>query len=348
MAGRHSYPGIIALALLAVIGVVIWAAQPGGASGAYTDAAMPGVVELAPPGIAFSGAAADAGTAFREEDAGLSAYYRVPEPPKSSDGGETKPRLHIDGITTALTNLPDESDSVRTYNRVGRLVERGVNFGIVAVPMITASGKTKEAREVTVYYDDRGWIVSYLPAGVPAAAIWRHKAAPGATYSNQMSNAHLEHNLLVLAINAVLDASKKDHDVAQVAHTAVGYYHWEYPDCNALMMISHLTGGGASTRIRFIIPATISHLRASAAALIASHIEGGETTSAKVFVGEDVKLPGKEVAVATAPDYLVASKFNLARATGESSVHYMWVSVEGNYIKSSAGVVMLLYSKPSS
>ena len=77
MAGRHSYPGIIALALLAVVGVVIWAAQPGDASGAYTDAAMPGVVELAPPGIAFSGAAADAGTAFREEDAGLSAYYRA-------------------------------------------------------------------------------------------------------------------------------------------------------------------------------------------------------------------------------------------------------------------------------
>ena len=348
MAGRHSYPGVIALALLAVIGVAIWAAQPGGASGAYTDAAMPGVVELAPPGIAFSGAAADAGTAFREEDAGLSAYYRVPEPPKSSDGGETKPRLDIDGITTALTNLPDESDLIRVFDKKGTLVERGVNFGIVAVPMITGSVRTKEPREVTVYYDDRGWIVAYLPAGVPAAAIWRHKAAPGATYSNQMANAHLEHNLLVLAINAVLDASKYDHNVARVVHTAVGYYHWEYPDCNALMMISHQSGGGASTRIRFIIPATISHLRASAAALITSAYEGGETTSAKVFVGEDVRDAGKPVAVAKAPDYLVASKFNLARATGESSVHYMWVSVEGNYIKSSAGVVMLLYSKPTS
>ena len=348
MAGRHSYPGIIALALLAVIGVAIWAAQPGGASGAYTDAAMPGVVELAPPGIAFSGAAADAGTAFREEDAGLSAYYRVPEPQKKADGSETPPRLDIDGITKSLTNLPDESDRIRKFDQVGVLVERGVNFGIVAVPMIVASGKPTEVRNVTVYYDDRGWIVSYLPPGVPAAAIWRHKAAPGATYSNQLSNAHLEHNLLVLAINAVLDASKNDYNVAQVVHTAVGYYHWEYPDCNALMMISHQSGGGASTRIRFIIPATIRHLRASAAALIASHIEGGETTTAKVFVGEDVRLPGKEVAVATAPDYLVASKFNLARATGESSVHYMWVSVEGNYIKHSAGVVMLLYSKPSS
>ena len=347
MAGRHSYPGIIALALLAVIGIVVWAAQPGGASGAYTDAARPSVVELAPPGIAFSGAAADAGTAFREEDAGLSAYYRVPEPQKNADSGETRPRLDIDGITKALLNLPDESDSVRTYDRVGRLVERGVNFSIVAVPMITASGKTKEAREVTVYYDDRGWIVSYLPPGVPAAAIWRHKAAPGATSTYPIPDAHLEHNLLVLAINVVLDASKEDYDVAQVAHTAVGYYHWEYPDCNALMMFSHLSKW-ETTRIRFIVPATISHLRASAAALITSGIEGGETTTAKVFVGEDVKLPGKEVAVAKAPDYLVASKFNLARATGESSVHYMWVSVEGNYIKSSAGVVMLLYSKPSS
>ena len=59
---------------------------------------MPGVVELAPPGIAFSGAAADAGTAFREEDAGISAYYRVPEPQQAADGGETPPRLHIDGM----------------------------------------------------------------------------------------------------------------------------------------------------------------------------------------------------------------------------------------------------------
>ena len=335
------------LALLAVVGAVVWAAQPGDASGAYTDAAMPGVVELAPPGIAFSGAAADAGTAFREEDAGLSAYYRVPEPQKKADGSETPPRLDIDGITKSLTNLPDESDRIRKFDQVGVLVERGVNFGIVAVPMITASVRTKEPREVTVYYDDRGWIVSYLPPGVPAAAIWRHKAAPGATYSNPMSDAHLEHNLLVLAINAVLDASKNDHNVAQVVHTAVGYYHWEYPDCNALMMFSHLSRW-ESTRIRFIVPATISHLRASAAALITSAYEGGETTSAKVFVGKNVTGPGKPVAVATAPDYLVASKFNLARATGESSVHYMWVSVEGNYIKHSAGVVMLLYSKPSS
>ena len=345
MAGRHSYPGIIALALLAVIGVAIWAAQPGGASGAYTDAAMPGVVELAPPGIAFSGAAADAGTAFREEDAGLSAYYRVPEPQKKADAtGEVPPRLHIDSITEALLELPDESDRIRKFDQVGVLVERGVNFGIVAVPMIVASGKPTEVRNVTVYYDDRGWIVSYLPPGVPAAAIWRHKAAPGATYSNPMSDAHLEHNLLVLAINAVLDASKLDYDAT---HATVGYYHWEYPDCNALMMFSHLSRW-ESTRIRFIVPATISHLRASAAALITSAYEGGETTSAKVFVGEDVRRAGKAVAVATAPDYLVASKFNLARATGESSVHYMWVSVEGNYIKHSAGVVMLLYSKPSS
>ena len=344
MAGRHSYPGIISLALLAVIGVVVWAAQPGDASGAYTDAAMPGVVELAPPGIAFSGAAADAGTAFREEDAGLSAYYRVPEPPKSSDGGETKPRLDIDSITTALTNLPDESDLIRVFDKKGTLVERGVNFGIVAVPMITGSVRTKEPREATVYYDDRGWIVSYLPPGVPAAAIWRHKAAPGATYSNPMSDAHLEHNLLVLAINAVLDASKLDYDAT---HATVGYYHWEYPDCNALMMFSHLSRW-ESTRIRFIVPATISHLRASAAALITSAYEGGETTSAKVFVGEDVRRDGKAVAVATAPDYLVASKFNLARDTEKASVHYMWVSVVGSHIKSSAGVVMLLYSKPSS
>ena len=247
-----------------------------------------------------------------------------------------------------MTKLPDESDRIRKFDQVGVLVERGVNFGIVAVPMITASGKPTEVRNVTVYYDDRGWIVSYLPPGVPAAAIWRHKAAPGATYSYPIPDAHLEHNLLALAINAVLDASNLDHDVAAATHATVGYYHWEYPDCNALMMFSHLSRDGASTRIRFIVPTTISHLRTSAAALITSGYEGGETTSAKVFVGEDVKGPGKAVAMATAPDYLVASKFNLARATGESSVHYMWVSVEGNYIKHSAGVVMLLYSKPSS
>ena len=81
------------------------------------------------------------------------------------------PRLHIDSITDALTKLPDESDRIRVFDKTGTLVERGVNFGIVAVPMITAHGKPDEDRSVTVYYDDRGWIVSYLPAGVPAAAI---------------------------------------------------------------------------------------------------------------------------------------------------------------------------------
>ena len=56
-------------------------------------------------------------------------------------------------------------------------MDSGANFGIVELPMVVAvtpAGRLVSPTNVTVYYDDRGWVVAYLPAAAPAAGIWRY------------------------------------------------------------------------------------------------------------------------------------------------------------------------------
>ena len=327
-----SYAGVAVLvALLLSIAVLLMPNR--GAEGRYSPADMPGALELSAPGAAFHNADADASTAFREEAAGFSAYYRVPAP---SDANA--PRLNIKTITDKLRAPPDQNDAtVRVQGRAGEVVEQAVNFAIVTIAMNAAMGHNGEVREITLYYDDRGWIVAYLEVNVPAAAIWRYRplnAADGDTAKRP--DELLADNLLVLGINLVLTAHNAE--AAAVTHEMAGYHHWQFPQCDAFILFSNQTTSGKSDPISIVIPPTIRDIQASAAALIAGIPVRGEDASAAVLIDGTAKV------TARAPDYLFVDRFPLTSDTERSSVYRMQVS--GTDGKLAVGVVMLVYDKP--
>lgn len=286
-------------------------------------------------------------TAFREEDAGFSAYFRVPESPQGNAGSDPQPRIDIRAVTVALLDSPNESNSVRTGP--GRKVDLGSNFAIIEIPMFAAFGfgDLFPERRVTVYLDDRGWVVAYLPAGEPAAGIWRHDSAGGETDGNRAAGEHLELNLLVLAVNEVLDLARVvNPDITPVTHSDVGYYDWQNPECDAFLLFSNETSGGPSEPINFVIPPAINAIQASAGVLITSQysdpVAGAEA---------DVALDGQTVVAASAPSLLSISDFGIVRPTAEdggyeTSLHKMIVSVSEG--ETATGVMMLLYDKPGS
>lgn len=332
---------VIALAALLVIALTLWPVNQPRAEGRPTDGLPRNFVEMtAPAGFSVSASEEDTGTAFREGEAGFSAYHRIPE--SQADSGESDlPRLNIKGITKRLntepdpkqSNPPDPSVGIRGKGRT-KQDGHGLNFGIVELPMVAAVGVSGPRQNVTVYYDDQGWIVAYLGPNEPAAAMWKHDQGLG-------------QNLLLLAVNEVIsahnqaakDSSEGWTELDPVPASTVNYYHWENPDCNAFVLFSATSNGGYSDPVKFVIPNTITNIVASAAALITRQQVGGAQTEARV------EVDGADTATATPPKLLHAESFTLERDGSETSLHEMTVWVSGN--ESATGVVMLVYRKPA-
>ena len=329
---------IIAILLVsAVFFVAIWWLYPHIAEGAHT---RPEPVEIqrliAPAG--FAAADEDADTAFREGEAGFSAYYRVPAPSGTGEQSESA-LLAVIGITDKLTNEPDESDKVR--GGAGSSVDIGLNFGIVELPMFAAVVSPAPTENVTVYYDDTGWIVAYLPKDRPAAAIWKHGSAEGAITDDPKANEDLEKNLLVLAINEVLKAN--DANAAEVGHPDIAYYDWANENCDAFALFSAVASGTSSDPVKFVIPHTITEIQASAAVVLEEQATDGDSVTASVTVD------GKAVVLANGSEPRNAAEFQLDRETDEddkpkTSLHKVVVDVSSDNV--AAGVIMLVYDKP--
>ncbi len=304
------------------------------AEGRNVDSGRIGTVELTAP-IQFAPASQSGSeTAFREDEAGFSAYYRVAEPDGADGQSDSLPRLNVAAVTRLLRLAPpDDSNAVRSG--AGVEIDSGNNFGIIKIPMFAAVGLSVTPRNVTVYYDDQGWIVAYLAKGEPAAGIWRHNSAEGETYNDPKPNTHLEQNLLVLAIKEAVAASGESD--SEVTPERVGYYDWQNLECDAFVLFSHKSNGGESTPVTFVIPPKIGIVKASAAVLITSHPEDGEDTTAQLLVDDE---PATEADVA---NRLATNNFAIAR-DDETSVHRMRVGVDAD--KTAAGVIMLVYDKP--
>ncbi len=232
----------IAIAVSAALLMSLCGGGPAETSHESANRAM--VWELTEPNDFVTTAQGDDTTAFREEDAGFSAHHRVPDHFQGDGQDDLRPRLNVMAVTVALLEDPDQSNSYRTA--AGRHVDSGGNFGIVELPMAVTSSRSSVVppRRVTVYYDDRGWVVAYLPADDPAAGIWRYDP------QDRMAN-DLDQNLLLLAINEVLAVARQDvPDIVEADHDAVGYYHWQHPEHNAFLLFSHESGGGTSDPVR--------------------------------------------------------------------------------------------------
>ena len=318
---------VAALPIGVAVFVAAWWLHPRIAESAHTPA-EPIVIQPLTAPAGFAATEENPDTAFRESEAGISAYYRVPTQ-EGADGQSGSVRLDVNVITNKLTNAPDESDEVRTG--AGKEVDIGLNFGIIELPMRAAVTDSQDPTEtITVYYDDQGWIVAYLPKGTPAAAIWQYKVV-----QNTTNNGELENNLLVLAINEVLKADNAD--AAKVGHDKVKYYDWANESCNAFVLFSAVANDSASQPVKFVVPSAITEIGASAAVVITGPIDQGGVVSATIVIDED-RVP------ANANYPRNAAGFKLAREANKTSLHEMTVYVsEGNQ---AAGVVMLVYAKP--
>ena len=303
------------------------------ASHAPNDAVT--VRDLAKPNDLVAASTDADATAFREDEAGFSAHYRVPHHVDSGAQSEGLPRLNVEKITEALLEKPDGSNPNRA---AGRHVDSGANFGIVTLPMHAAVGFGDQVtRDVTVYYDDRGWVVAYLPADDSAAGIWKYDPM------GQPAD-DLQQNLLFLAINEVLDTAEEvmhGIDIAQANHDSVGYYHWQHPKLNAFVLFSHESSGGTSEPVRFVVPPTIKSILASASVLITS-----EQTDDQPTVTAGLLVDDSAVVTVQEPTRLDVSGFALERTRDATSLHEVTVAVDDG--GTAAGAVMLLYTKPGS
>ena len=298
------------------------------------DATRATVWGLAAPDHLVTTSQGDDTTAFREEDAGFSAHHRVPDPFQEDGQGELQPRLDVMAITEALQKDPKPSNANR--QDPGRHVDSGANFGIVELTMATTQnfGPTVPPRLVTVYYDDRGWVVAYLPVDAPAAGIWRYD-------SLEQETIGLEQNLLVLAINEVLTVAKPAvPKIIDEDDDTVGYYHWQYPDFNAFVLFRHESSGGTSDPVRFVVPPTIENILASALVL-------DTTPATPSAAGASLQVDEFVLTVNESSRMAVSGfDFDPERPTDKTSLHEVTVTAGAD--GTAAGAVMLVYTKPGS
>ena len=306
------------------------------AESAYSRSPAPLSITLTQPQWHVAATQSDPTTAFPEEEAGFAAFYRVAAPTETDTSAEPAPRLNVRAITGTLLSPTTSGDTVRAG--AGSIVAMGDNYGIVSIPMFRTTEVHVPTTLVNVYYDDRGWIVAYLPVGEPAALIWRHDASYGAADQESTVSQGLKENLLIRAINEALTAN--DPSLAIVTHESAGYYDWENPDCNAFTVFSNSTDGGVSSGVDFVVPSTIQNVRSSAAVLITSPMEiGGEVSAAVLIDGEPAtSAPHNDAAIAS-------SHFVLNHSGDIATRHRM--SVDATPGKSAIGVVVLLYQKPT-
>lgn len=320
--------------------LILWLCSGASAETGPARADAVAVWDLAEPNDLVATSQGNDATAFREQDAGISAHHRVPdhfqEDGQQEDGqNDLHPRLNVTTITNALLEDPHPSNSKRQV--AGRHVDSGGNFGIVELPMVVAPSRGTAAplRQVTVYYDDRGWVVAYLPADDPAAGIWRYGPA-----DQQVDD--LEQNLLVLAINEVLSVARQDvRQIVDADRDTVGYYHWQHPDHNAFVLFNHESNGGTSDPVRFVVPPTIGNILASASVLITSIPTQDQST-----VTAELMVDGSAVVTVQEPARLAVSAFALERSSDVSRLYEVAISVDAG--ATATGAVMLLYTKPSS
>ena len=311
----------------AVLIAAVWLAHISPVDGRHTDNPAVALRTLSPPSGVAS-AEPDPDTAFREEDAGMSASVRVDARP----GQAGQSRLDINAVADALTSPAHES----AIRGTGRLVELGSNFGIVELPMFAAVISPAPVENIVVYFDADGWIVSYLPHERPAAALWKYDSAAGETANDPQSDEHLAKNLLVIAINEVMIADGRS--TGETVPSDVQYYDWTCPQCDAFALFSGVSHGGVSEEIKFVAPYTISLIRGSAAIAITEPVEHGDSVTA------GVSIDGTAITKATADTLLNSANFDLIRDGETTTLHR--VVIESPHDNSASAAIMLLYDRP--
>ena len=330
-----------ATAVAFMLTILDFVAVGAGTDAYYADPARPAVIELAHPPLPYGPNRNDGEAGFPRENAGISAYYRIPTAQIDGVPDNTAHRLNVKAVATALTSPLENDELLRAAP--AEVVNLGLNFGIITIPMQGAIvPSTPPPTEVSVYFDDQGWIIAYLPANTPPAAIWRYSSAePAANGDN--ANSDLDDNFLSRAIGLVVSAAMPEADSNIDAYAGPsGYYDWQNPQCDAYVLFSNSVGKQDPHPVRFIIPERIEHIRASAAVLTIDPRESGSTDVSRLYV-DDIEVVSSSRDTEQTPHR--AANFTLARADGPVSQHAMTITASPGV--EAAGVVMLMYDKPN-
>ncbi len=193
-------------------------------------------------------------SAFPKTEAGFSAYYRVSNKPDNYT-------LDKDLVDQTL-HQKNSSTSLRAG--VAVLQEMSGSHTVTSVPIKNIHHVEKNAADlatpVNVYYDDQGWVVAYLPKATPSSQVWQARNVD----SDQPMLADLSNTVLLDAINAVVNEVLK-RDAVSVDNTALGYYHWAYPEATKFLLMASARGlvDGEDT-FSFAVPSTFTIYEAAA------------------------------------------------------------------------------------
>lgn len=178
------------------------------------------------------------GNAFPSNDAGFSAYYRMPD----GAGGF--------GLDKAVVDQALFNDPTPTQRRagIGTLIDISNNHTVGSVPIRNIDGLMTA---VNLYYDDQGWLVAYLPIGSEPSRAWQAKSLnieePALT---DVSNSTL--------LDAINDVLVEAFNSAPIAPDQLGYYHWGYPTATEFLMMATARGRIGIDTVSFAVPASYS------------------------------------------------------------------------------------------
>lgn len=279
---------------------------------------------------AASSALQQAGQAFPESDAGFSAYYRVP----NSGGGYGLDKAAVDAEIFA----PVSSGDLTYRDSVASIIATGGNYTVATLPIINidyVSDTDKLITDVNVYYDDQGWIVAYLPAGVPSSQVWQARALD----AENPSLSDID-TVLLDAINVIYVDGLNNSTPLTTTDDGFNYYHWQHPTAANFLMLaqSQAQQGGANLPVSFAVPATFQVAEVSATLWISQDVNPS-APCAKLTL-DDADLIARQCAKGFYHATADLTAFNA------QSAHVMKLEQSARDAGASGGMLMLVYATP--
>ena len=265
--------------------------------------------------------AQDDSLAFPADSAGFSAYYRVKE-----GGSFQLDKGKVDDFI--FSPISPEDTSVRTAPAT--LVSIGDNYTIARVSLVNIDGIVSR---VNLYYDDEGWVVSYLPSGAPSSQIWQ------AREENIESPSVTDISLTTLldTLNLVI-ADSLEKTAIDSEDAGLGYYHWQHPDADSFLMMAVSRQEQGEYPVQFSVPSTLTVSEVSATLWIS---QGGnpQAPCAKI-VFDDEDLIANQCEKGIYSSTVDLTKFR------EKETH-SWKLVQSERKEgASGGLMMIVYSTP--
>ena len=311
---------LVLLACATVVGVAA-AASLQESSGETTEVSLP------PSTLGLTGAARmslqEPDKAFPRDAAGFSAYYRV------SDGAGFS--LDKEAVDTALFEANPAPLSL--LSETGNLTDLGGNYTIGALSILNIGAGTTDGSlttAVSIYYDAEGWIVAYLPRGMPSSMAWQAEHLD--VENPSLTDDDLEDTTLLSAINEVLAGA------GQVSVTAddVSYYHWGYPEATNFLMFGVAARGVSDRFVSFDIPDSFTVQEASMA-------QWTTQTSLEGDLCADTLLDSVAVSGLTS----CQQEFLHSPVTLTSATHRMKLSATVSDSGAAGALTMIIYTIPS-